>query len=284
MNDLTYIKPQNLQEALAELSKKNEATYILAGGTDILISLKEGNIKPQYLLDISELSEIKGIKQEGEYLVFGAATTMQSIAESPIVKEKLPCLVSAAIQMASPQIRVRATIAGNLVTGSPIADTVPMFRALDTVLEIQGTGKKREVKLDDFILGYRKVDLAAGEMVTAFKVPLLKANQKANFIKVGRRNALAISVLNMAVKLTFAADKTVESARVVLGGVAATSVRAKNLEAFLTGKKMTEEVVLEAGNVVLQDATPIGDIRATAEGRKVLLSSRMVRLLEEFIN
>jgi carbon-monoxide dehydrogenase medium subunit len=175
----------------------------------------------------------------------------------------------------APQIRTRATVAGNLITASPANDTITPLMAIDASVVIVSRAGERIIPLERFYEGVRRTALRPSELLREIRIPAMRANQRGLFLKLGLRRAQAISVINVAFVLTFTADgdDTVEDARITLGSVAPTIVHARAVEGYLRGKRLDATTCAEAGRLVFGDASPIGDVRGSASYRVATLES-----------
>lgn len=269
MNSFQMLHPATLQEALQDLAAAGEKAVLIAGGTDLVVKMKDDLIHPSALIDISTLREMHGIAVAGNFLQIGSATTMTEIAESPLVKEHGFCLAQGAGEVGSTQIRNRATIGGNIGNASPAADTVPCLVALGAHALIAGQEGTREVPVEDLFVGPGQTNLKPGEIITHVAFPLTKENETGFYVKLGKRKAQAISVVNVAVSLKVdQARKVFTGVRIALGSVAPTVVRAQEAETWLTGKEISQENIATAASLVEKHISPISDIRASAEYRK----------------
>ncbi len=268
----TYLRPTSLEETLHLLHQYAGEARLIAGGTDVLVELQRGVKPTKTLIDLTALHDLKTIRIEDEYLVLGALTTHNDIlASADCVKYALP-LAQACLEVGAPQIRTRATIAGNLVTASPANDTISPMMALDAEMVLVSTAGKRVVPLQDFYSGFRRTALRPDELLYAIRIPLMKPEQRGLFLKLGLRRAQAISVINIAFVLTFSGEY-VSKAHVTLGCVAPTIVHAPTVETFLQGKRLDSDVCIEAGRLVNEDVNPIDDVRGTAGYRRETLAN-----------
>ena len=268
----TYLRPTSLEETLHLLQQYAGEARLIAGGTDVLVELQRGVKPTKTLIDLTALHDMKTIRIEDEYLVLGALTTHNDIvASADCVKYALP-LAQACWEVGAPQIRTRATIAGNLITASPANDTISPLMALDAEVVLVSTSGKRVVLLQDFYLGFRRTALRPDELLYAIRIPLMKQGQRGLFLKLGLRRAQAISVLNISFVLTFT-DDYVSAARITLGCLAPTIVHAPTVETFLQGKRLETEVCIEAGRLANEDVNPIDDVRGTGGYRRKTLAN-----------
>jgi len=269
----TYLRPTRLDEALDLLDHYGDRARIIAGGTDVVVELSRG-IKPtETLLDITALSDLRYVRQEGDCIALGALASHNDVMASAACIERALPLAQACSEVGAPQIRTRATVAGNLITASPANDTITPLMALDAAVVLVSRAGERTIPLERFYEGVRRTVLHPNELLREIRIPAMRANQRGLFLKLGLRRAQAISVINVAFVLTFTVDDVVEDARITLGSVAPTIVRARAVEGFLRGKRLDTAICAEAGRLVSGDAAPIGDVRGSASYRRATLES-----------
>jgi len=266
-----YLQPASLDETLDLLARHAAGARIVAGGTDVLVELSRGVRPTTTLIDVSRLRELKYVRVEGDTICLGALATHNDVLASPDCRRDARPLAQACWEVGAPQIRARATVAGNLVTASPANDTITPLVALDAALVLVSRAGERVVPLRDFYHGVRRTDLAPDELVREIRVPRLAENQRGLFIKLGLRRAQAISVVNIAYALTFDGP-IVRDARIALGCVAPTIVRAADAEASLRDKPL-DDACAEAGRLAAAAVAPIDDVRGSAAYRHVTLDA-----------
>ncbi|MBO0782746.1 MAG: FAD binding domain-containing protein, partial [Ktedonobacteraceae bacterium] len=268
----TYLQPTSLDEALELLQRFAGASRIVAGGTDVLVELQRGIQPTSTLIDISELHELKYVYYEQEMLHLGAlATHNDVIASADCVRYALP-LAQACREVGAPQIRTRATVAGNLVTASPANDTITPLMALEAQVVLTSRFGERVLPLRDFYQGVRRTALRPGELLREIRIPAMTADQRGLFLKLGLRRAQAISVINIAFLLTLN-DERVSAASITLGSVAPTIIHACQAETYLQGKALDEATSREAGQLASAEASPIDDVRSSAAYRRATLAN-----------
>jgi carbon-monoxide dehydrogenase medium subunit len=282
-----YFQPTTLGEALVLLTEYAGRARIVAGGTDVLVELQRGVKPTDTLIDITALSELKYVRLDRNSLnIGGLATHNDVIASEACMRHALP-LAQACWEVGAPQIRTRATIAGNLITASPANDTITPLLALDAEVVLLSTAGERVVSLRDFYPGFRQTAIRADELLREIRVPALGDNQRGLFIKLGLRRAQAISVIDIAIVLTFAEEPRTKNqepfndssvlpiteARITLGCLAPTIVRAPSAEAYLRGKCLDRNVCAEAGRLACVDVSPIDDVRGSAAYRLATLAN-----------
>ncbi len=276
-----YVKPRTPEQLVSGLREARGEGAVLAGGTDLHVKIRVGKARPRVVFDIADLAQCRSIVEEGDELRVGAAVTMAEIMGSAIARRKTPSLVSAAAHMSSRQIRNRATLGGNIVTASPAADAVPVLLAADARLVLFNVDGRRELGLADFLIGPGKTALGVGEVLMEVIVPVERAHCRSRFVKVGRRKAQAISIVNLAGRITIGDDGLISDARIALGAVAPTAMRAHRAEQALNGSAPTQRILAEAAALSAEACRPISDNRATARGRTLLVEGWALRMLQE---
>ena len=275
----SYLQPGSLEEALELLHQLSGQARLVAGGTDVLVELQRGVKPTRTLIDISAIHDLKYIRHVGEYLYLGALTTHNDVvASAACVKHALP-LAQACWEIGAPQIRTRATLAGNLVTASPANDTITPLMALNAQVVLVSTEGERVVPLHDFYTGVRRTLLKPDELLREIRVPAMSGSQRGLFLKLGLRRAQAIAVINVALVLTFDGEQ-ISAASITLGCLAPTIVHASTVEAYLKGKTLDAAVCEESGRLANEDVTPIDDIRGSARYRRATLSALVTQGLQ----
>jgi len=262
-----YVLARSVQEALQALRFYGERAALIAGGTDLILVLEQTHKVLPAVIDISTIPELHEVYSDGNEIVIGAGVTFGDLLSSPLIVTYAPSLQQAAVTVGSVQIRQVATLAGNIVNASPAADGVPPLITLDARLMIAGPdGRERQVALEQFALGPRRVDLAFGEMVTHVRFPVPGPASRMVFLKVGLRRAMAIATVNVALNLQIV-DQRVTAARIALGAVAPTVVRAREAEQLLVGGTLSKAAIRQAGQAARCSTRPIDDFRASAAYR-----------------
>jgi len=283
-----YYCVTRIEEALELLAEHGAQARIVAGATDLILELERGVRKGvETLIDITRVPNLDEIvMDEDEVIHLGPLVTHNQCVASKLVVERLFPLAQAAWGVGAPQIRNRGTVAGNLITASPANDTITPLMALGASVRLSSIRGSRLAPLKDFFLGVRRTALQPDEMLVDIAMPALKLNQRGMFYKLGLRRAQAISVVNAAVVLTFAAEEPsmtaqskVASATITLGSVAPTIVRAPDAEDYLVGKVLTDEIILDAALLAKRAANPIDDIRGSAVYRDEIVRVCVKRCL-----
>ena len=264
--EFKYYAPKTIQDAAILLSEHGSEAAPLAGGTDLLVRMKQGLAKPKVLVDLKYIPELKGIRRDEDAIWIGAATGLRVLERSDIVVEELPLLGQAVRAIGSVQVRNLGTIGGNLCNASPSADSASALLALDAEAQLVGPGGNRHLPLQKFFLGPRRTAIQRGELLVSVKAPLARASIGSCFVKTAR-TSMDIASVNAAVALAVE-DGLVAHCRIALGAVAPTPVRIDGAEAALLGNAPSDEKIEEAARLVGESVQPITDVRATAEYRR----------------
>jgi aerobic carbon-monoxide dehydrogenase medium subunit len=265
-----YFEPRTLDEAARLLASPN--TQILAGGTDLLVELKEHLRHAARVVNIKKIAGLSGLSFDAkEGLCLGALATARDVEVSGVVKERYRSLLQAVRELGSIQVRYRATIIGNICRASPSADTIPPLIADGAVVHIHGK-RERVVKLEDFFLGPGKTLLEPGDVVTRIVVPPPVAETRKIYIKHGRRKAMELATVGVAVT-----HVPGHETRIVLGAVAPTPIRARQAENIFaeTGDAS------RAAQAAMDESRPISNVRASAEYRREMVGVLTRRALEQ---
>jgi xanthine dehydrogenase iron-sulfur cluster and FAD-binding subunit A len=275
-----YYTPATLDEALRLLAEHGQAARVIAGGTDIIIELERGVRKGiMALIDITRIPGLDGITLGEDGLIhIGPLATHNHVAGSPLIVERGFPLAQASWWEASPQIRNRATVAGNIITASPANDTITPLMALDAQVTLRSTGGERVVPIREFYTGVRRTVMQPDELLTDIAFKPLDADQRGMFIKLGLRKAQAISVVNVAVIVRLDGE-TVREVIITQGSVAPTIITSPEAEGFLAGKTLSDDTIKRAAELAMQAAQPIDDVRGSAAYRKEMIRVLVRRAL-----
>ncbi|MFH1037734.1 MAG: xanthine dehydrogenase family protein subunit M [PVC group bacterium] len=283
MISFNLVRAGSLEAALDFLAENGEDSKIIAGGTDLLVELRglaPGEKGPANVLDISAIAEIKGIEDDGTTITVGAGTTHREIHTSPVIREQAPLLAAACSTVGAAQHRNIATIGGNIMNASPAADSVPALVALDAEAVFRSKKGERVVPLKDIYVKPYQTNAGDDEMLTAVRFRRLPPGARSAFIKLGRRNALAISRMNVAVILVLNGDAIVE-ARISPGSTTPMPERITAAEKLLIGKKPSEELFRQAGEAVSGEMIARSGIRWSTPYKKPVIEALTARALKE---
>jgi carbon-monoxide dehydrogenase medium subunit len=274
MRRFEYFEPKTLDDAVFLLGRYDGKADILAGGTDLLVEIKERLRAPDYVVNIKKIPGLDRLAYDATRgLRFGALVTARAIETSPFTAGNYCGLRQAAREIGSIQIRNRATVAGNICRASPSADTLPPLIADGASVRTFGPDGERVVLLEEFFTGPGKTVLKECELVTEIAVPAPAPHTGSVYIKHGRRKAMELATVGVAVSLTRDGD-TCKDIRIVLGAVAPTPIRARQAEAVLRGHKLDEQTIERAGDIAMSESRPISNVRGSADYRR-----EMVRVL-----
>jgi xanthine dehydrogenase iron-sulfur cluster and FAD-binding subunit A len=273
-----YLTPTSLEETLQLLSRRSTKARLVAGATDLMLELERG-LRPgvETLIDITRLPGLDQINLDAEGIVhLGPLVTHNAVATSDLLRERGFPLVSAAWQVGAPQIRNRATVAGNLVTASPANDTITPLMAMAAWVILASARTSRRVPLVEFYTGVRRTVLQPDEMLVDIAFPAVATNQRGIFLKLGLRRAQAISLVNTALVLSFDSSR-VKTAHITLGAIAPTIIHAIDAETYLAGKELTARVIARAADLAAGASRPIDDLRGSAAYRKAMVQVLVAR-------
>jgi carbon-monoxide dehydrogenase medium subunit len=283
IKDFKYFKPSTLSEAISLLARYRGRAKILAGGTDLLIQMKQKNLTPEYLIDIKDIAELDYIKHdEEESLKIGALVTHNSIVNSTIIQEKFNLLIEASLAVGSIQTRNKGTLVGNICNASPSADTPPVLIALDSRLKLITTTGERIVKIKDFFISPFKNILMETELVAEIQIPNLPVHHGESYLWLPKITAVDETLVGVGVLIAVddLMHKTCTTARIGLGSVAPTPIRAKMAEEFLKGKRIEDVIFRKAAEIAADESSP----RSRAEYRREMVKVFVKRALDKALD
>ncbi len=276
MKTFEHYAPDSIEELLEMLKSKPNAKLI-AGGTDLLLQMKQGTARPETVISLKNVEELRGFSVSKNGYRLGAGMTLRGITRSNELTQNFPGLVYAAGVVASEQIRTLATLGGNICNASPSADMVPPLIALDAVVQLVSNQGQRDLSLSDFFKGPGESVLKSGEIMHSIFLPQPSGNMI--YSKHAPRKFMDLAVVGVAVRLAKKNGK-INEARVALGAVGPVPFRAEKTEALLAGQALTTELMLEAGEMAAGECVPIDDIRGSAWYRKRMVKVHVRRNLE----
>jgi len=285
LQNFNFIRPDNLEEACDLLVRYKDRAKLIAGGTDLIIALREEKLPNclEIIIDISNLEELNHIKEEGKYIRIGSGVKHAEIAKNKLIKKYAPVLSMAASVVGSPQIRNRGTIVGNIVTASPAADTIPALIVLDSILVIRKGKEKRKMFLKDVFEGPNKVNLKSDEIVCEIYFEKLPLDAKSDFIKLARRNAVDKSRMNIAVVAQQNKSKEITDIRISVGSLTPAPERFKDAEDLLLGKIPTQDLIQKAGKKIAEEMINKSGYRWSTEYKEPVVKSLIGRILNRIV-
>ena len=282
MKSVAYVSVATIAEACSLLAEHGADASILAGGTDLLIELRRPSAKrPKLIVDISRVAELGGIVERDGHLVIGPLVTHAQLQRSDLVRRSAPLLASAAAAIGAPQIRNRGTIGGNIMNAAACADTVPPLIALGATVTLQSHAGSRELNLGGLFLRPYQTKANPDELLTAIRFPTLPPTARSAFIKLGRRNALSIARLSVAVILEIGDDGSIAGARIVPGAAFPTWRRVTAAEQMLVGEKPAAGLFAAAGRKVSEEMIKETGRRWSTEYKEPVLAVLVRRALEQ---
>ncbi|MBI2953082.1 MAG: xanthine dehydrogenase family protein subunit M [Chloroflexi bacterium] len=279
-----YLAPQSIEEALALLSRYQGSAKVIAGGSDVVPKLKRRAMKGiDYIVDLKGISGLDYISYDGAGLKLGPLATVRAVERSDVVLETFPMLAQAAESMASPQVRNRGTVVGNICNAVPSADMAPSLLTLDAKVSVVSEKGSRTVAIQDFFTGPTKTVLSADEIVTGIEIPNPPANSRGKYIKLTPRRAMDLAVVGVAVMVT-PENGICKDLRIALGAVSPTPIRVAQAESILKGNKFSDELIDQVAEAAAEGCRPISDHRASAEYRRDMVRVLTRRAIRELLS
>lgn len=281
MKEFEYFAPTSIQEALSLLGQYGERAKVLAGGTDLVLMMRDGILAPEYVIDITPIPELRRVQlDETRGLSIGGAATARVVETDPWIVANFPHLAEGAAEIGSIQIRNLGTLAGNIVNAVPSADIAPSLLALDARLRLATASGEREVPLIEFFTGPRKSVMRPDELLVEITVPLAPPRTSGHYLKLKERQKMDLAFVGVASTVTLEPGDTVcREAKIALGAVAPTPIRVPEAEQLLKGKPLEPRLLEEAGQLAARAARPISDVRASAEYRRAMVAVLTKRTL-----
>ncbi|MGC9015359.1 MAG: FAD binding domain-containing protein [Conexivisphaera sp.] len=281
-SEYEVLRPRSLEDALEELYKRRGKgdVRVVAGATDVSVQLRSGAVAERELMDISGLRNLRYVREVDDGIEIGALATFSDIARSEVVRSSAPLLARAALSVGSPQIRNLATLAGNLCTASPAGDGIPPLLVLGAAVRLSSSKGTREIPVEEFIIGPHRTARGEDELLTSVRVNRQPQGYRWFLEKLGLRSANAVSVASVSGLVMLDADgRTVEDARIALGAVAPTAIRARRAEEVLRGRKLDEDTMWDAAEAAAAESSPITDVRGSAAYRRMAVAGLLYRAL-----
>jgi xanthine dehydrogenase FAD-binding subunit len=284
MHPFEFHSASSVEDALAILEQKGVRCKIIAGGTDLIPALRLEEIHPEFILNILEIQQLRGIKEEEDFFWIGPTTTFTEIDESDKIRRHFPMLAQAAASVGGPQIRNRGTIGGNISNASPAADVLPAVLALDGELELHSKPSGiRRVPLSEAISAPYKTLFRPDELLTGILIKKLQSGTKIAFEKLGRRNAMARARMNLSIVLRMDGRERITELRIVPGAVMPVARRAKRAEKKLLGQKPTESLIESTVETLTEEMVQVTGQRWSTEYKVPVLKNIARRLLKQLV-
>lgn len=283
-NDFNYLRPKSLEEA-CEMLQNYKDSVLIAGGTDLLVEMKNGLRQHNYIISLRDINELKEIIDEGDHITIGATTTHNSVVKSELLQKHYSAISEASSNVGTEQVRNIATIGGNICTGASCCDTGPVLLASESSIELTSVNGVREIPIKDFFIFHRKTAIQHGEIVTKIKVPKLKQGTGISINKFGLRNQSSISVAS-SVSLITVENGICTDAKIVIGAVAPIPLLSMSASKILIGQPIEKllndsEIIDNAADAAAADAKPLSDIRGSKEFRKHLVKVLVKRTIKD---
>jgi CO/xanthine dehydrogenase FAD-binding subunit len=283
-----YLEARTIEEAISLLTQNKGKIKVLAGGTDLLLQIRNKKIRSDYVVDITSIPNLGYIHyDETTGLKIGALTTIRALETSLELINNYPIIPQAARQLGSVAIRNVATVGGNLCNASPSAETAQVLVALSAKAKIFGPSGERTVLLEDFFTGVNTTVLKMGELLIEIQVPVMPLDTKGIYLKHSMRGTIDLAIVNFAVIMTQSTEDPTfcKDIRIVMGAVARTPMRARKAEEVMRGKRINEDLIQTVAQVASEEATPRSEsIRGSVEYKKEMVKVFIRRLIGEIVS
>lgn len=278
-----YSIPNTLVEMFGLMERANGKFKIINGGTDLMVAANIHEVLPQQFIDISRIQELNFINEADGKIHIGGNVTFKQLLNSTLVAAKIPSLQYTLSRMSSEQVRNVSTLAGNIANASPIGDTTCLLLALGAELVLLSQQGERKIPIENFCCDYKVTSLnSKTEIISRIEIPAQLTF--CDFEKTTKRRVLDISTVNSAINLALDTGGTIKQCRIAFGGVAKFSILASQTAAFLIGKKLSQEVILAAAAIAMEEFQPISDVRGTAEYRRQLIHNHIIKSLTKLMH
>ena len=285
MRNFDYKLPTSLSELTDMLSHDAHTARLLAGGTDLVVAMRGARITPEVVIDTKRVEEMNELSFNDHTMILGASVTCRTVCRNPQVVKNFPALIDCATLIGGTQIQNRATLGGNLCNAAPSADTIPALIVLKAQANICGQHGSRHVPVEEFCNGPGQTILEPNEILVSFSIPLPPENEGAFFIRFIPRNDMDIAIANAAASIVIdSSGETMIQGRVAIGAVAPTPLYVSDVEAVLSGRAITDEVIAQVADIARQAAKPITDMRGTVDQRKHLTHVLVSRAINGAVN
>jgi carbon-monoxide dehydrogenase medium subunit len=283
MKKFDYLKPHTVEEALSLMSQYGDKARLIAGATDAMVMNKQAKISPDVFISLRGIPGMDQIESNG-ILKIGALVTHRMIEHSELIRKRFPLLAESSGALGSVQVRNVATIGGNLCTASPSAETAPALLVYEAEVQLVSRREERRLSLESFFLGPGENALDKNEILKEILLPFPSSNSVGTYLKLGRRKSVDLSIVNVAVLLTLNPGKGIcDRARIALGAVAPTPIRAREAEKILEGSRLEDPLIKKAAEQARLECSPISDIRGSAEYRREMVGVLVQKAIRQFI-
>ena len=274
-------QPVSVPEAREFFRKNGRGGHFLAGGTDLVIAIKEKGLVPRYVVDLKKIPSLSGIREASDgSLTIGALTTMREIETSPVIRKKYPFLAQSAAEVGSIQIRNRATIGGNMANATPSADVAPALLVLNAKVKISRSSGEKIVLLEEFFIGPGKTIMEPGDILTEIVIPPTPPDFRGEYIKFSPREMMDLAYVGVAVGVVVdGSGKICREVRIALGAVSPTPIRARKAEPLMLNQEITPSLAERVGEEASNECKPISDVRSSAAYRKEMVRVNTKRAL-----
>ncbi len=278
-----YIRPTSLSEALEFLGEHGPQTAVLAGGTDLMIAVRRGDVAARFMMDVSRLEELRGIEKHNGSLSVGAAVTYTEIINSPLVLEYAPVLASAARAVGSVQIRNVGTLGGNVANGSPAADSVPPLVVHEALVDIRSATSQRTPRLEEVFTAPYLTNLTGAELITRFILKPLDAGYRSGFQRIARRRALSVARISAAALARMDSSGALTDLRLCVGSILPKPRRMTEAEDLLKGSLPEPDLLRKASEAVSREMIRVSGLRPSTEYKQLAVEGIVTKVISEAI-
>ncbi len=277
LREFKYLEPSTLSEAISLMDQYDGKARVLAGGTDLIIQMKQRKLTPEYVINLKNIPDLSYIEYDGKGLRIGPLVTHSSVANSAIIREKFPLLVDAVLAVGVVQTRNRGTVAGNLCNASPSADTPPALIALGAKLKLVSSEGEKIINVENFFAGPFSTVLKSKEVLAEIQIPHLPPRSGGAYLWLPKITAVDETLVGVGVLIAADSDKVCTEARIGLGSVSPTPIRAYKTEGFLKGKRIENGLLVKAGEIAAEESSP----RSREEYRREMVKVFVKRALDQ---
>jgi len=281
MERRSFYSPGTIVDALRLLDETGGR--IIAGGTDVIPQMRDGRFQSQHQIDMTRITELRFIDDDGGVIRIGSLTTHDDIVRSSLLQREAAALVQASSLIGAPQTRNRGTLGGNIGNASPAGDTLPPLLVVNASVHLVSLNDERTIQLSEFLRGPSQTAMAAGELIHHIRFERLREGTGTVFHRLGSRAGMAISIASTAIALRLDENGIVKDARIALGAVAPTAIRCPKTEATLMTQKYSEDLIRASAEAAAQECSPIDDVRATTAYRRRAVEHLVRRALHNFL-